>query len=89
MVDPVFMMIYVHSVRIVNVHYLSYVFLNASYMNHMFSVHQFQGEHHLYLPMMIESRSWMLAGNYQGQIEIESNTGQKSCMKIDQILIKT
>ncbi len=49
----------------------------------------FQGEHILNLPLTIDASSWMIRGRYQGEIKFETSTGQKGCVKINNIDIKT
>ncbi|CAF1466196.1 unnamed protein product, partial [Adineta steineri] len=39
------------------------------------------GEHTFNLPITIDSSSWMLSGNYQAQINLETSTKQKGCVK--------
>ncbi|CAF3296507.1 unnamed protein product [Rotaria socialis] len=47
------------------------------------------GEHTIDLPITIDSQSWMLAGSYQAQIDLETSPKQKGCAKINNISIKT
>ncbi|CAF1327728.1 unnamed protein product [Adineta steineri] len=47
------------------------------------------GEHTFNLPITIDSSSWMLSGNYQAQIDLETSTKQKGCVKIYNIFLKT
>ena len=42
----------------------------------------------LNLPITIDSSSWMLGGNYQAQIELKTKSGQKGCVKINDIYIQ-
>ncbi|CAF3657778.1 unnamed protein product [Rotaria sp. Silwood1] len=48
-----------------------------------------EGEHILNLPIKIDSTSWMIAGNYQAQIDLETNSKRKGCAKINNISVKT
>ncbi|CAF3753018.1 unnamed protein product [Rotaria magnacalcarata] len=47
------------------------------------------GGHTIDLPITIDSQSWMLAGSYQAQIDLETSLKQKGCAKINNISIKT
>ncbi|CAF3072649.1 unnamed protein product [Rotaria sp. Silwood2] len=47
-----------------------------------------EGVHILNLPIKIDSASWMVAGNYQAQIDLETSSKGKGCAKINNISIK-
>ncbi|CAF3935238.1 unnamed protein product [Rotaria sordida] len=47
------------------------------------------GEHTFNIPMKINSTSRILAGKYQAQIDIETNSNGKGCAKINNISVKT
>ncbi|CAF3399443.1 unnamed protein product [Rotaria sp. Silwood1] len=47
------------------------------------------GDHALTIPITIYIDSWALAGNYQGQIVVQTNSGEKGCVKISNVHIKS
>ncbi|UJR22263.1 hypothetical protein I4U23_025324 [Adineta vaga] len=47
------------------------------------------GEHSFTLPITIESNSWVLSGSYQAQIDFKTSSGERLCIKITNISIKT
>ncbi|CAF0876094.1 unnamed protein product [Rotaria sordida] len=46
------------------------------------------GDHMLTIPITIFISSWTLAGNYQGQVHIQTNSGATACVKVSNVHIK-
>ncbi len=49
----------------------------------------FQGDHVLTLPITIDIGSWALVGNYQAEVNIQTNSGQKGCVKVSNVHIQS
>lgn len=41
------------------------------------------------MPIYIDTGSWALLGSYQGQVIIQTNSGQKACVKISNLYIQS
>ena len=49
----------------------------------------FQGDHTLALPITIDVASWVIVGNYQGEIHIKTGSEQKGCVKVSNVHIQS
>jgi len=49
----------------------------------------FQGDHVLTLPITIDTSSWALVGNYEAQVHVQTNSGQKGCVKVSNVHIQS
>ncbi|CAF1001583.1 unnamed protein product [Adineta steineri] len=47
------------------------------------------GDHVITLPITIDTTSWALAGNYHAQVDIETSSEEKGCVKLNNIQIKS
>jgi hypothetical protein len=43
----------------------------------------------LTLPITIDTSSWALAGSYQAQIDIQTQSGEKGCVELSNVHIKS
>lgn len=49
----------------------------------------FQGDHILTLPITIDTGSWALVGNYQGQVDVKTGSGLKGCVTVSGVHIQS
>ncbi len=43
----------------------------------------------LTLPITIDTSSWALVGNYEAQVNVQTNSGQKGCVKVSNVHIQS
>jgi len=54
-----------------------------------YQIYIFQGDHVLTLPITIDISSWALVGNYEAQVNLQTNSGQKGCVKVSNVHIQS
>ncbi|CAF3680437.1 unnamed protein product [Rotaria sordida] len=84
-----------NSIKLLNLTVNPYPIIMPGSVSIEISVHSNQdltspikGDHMLTIPITIFISSWTLAGNYQGQVHIQTNSGATACVKVSNVHIK-